>query len=44
MDEAKGWFFLIFSFLFLMMICAIAAVSLVLRPARWTNRFHRAVV
>jgi hypothetical protein len=42
MQELRGWFFLLLSFLFLMLICAIAALSMVMRPQRWCDKAFRA--
>ena len=37
MHELKGWFFLLLSLAFLMTICAIAALSMFMRPQRWCD-------
>jgi hypothetical protein len=42
MHELKGWFFLLLSLAFLMMICAIAALSMLMRPQRWCDTTFRA--
>jgi hypothetical protein len=41
MQDMKGGFFLIASFLLLAMICAIAALGTVMRPQRWCERETR---
>ena len=41
MHEIKGWFFLALSLLFLMTICAIAAMGMIMRPVRWGSRSYR---
>jgi hypothetical protein len=42
MHDLKGWFFLALSFLFLLLICAIAALSMLMRPPRWCDKTYRA--
>jgi hypothetical protein len=42
MQELKGWFFLLLSFALLMVICGIAALSMVMRPQRWCDKTFRA--
>jgi len=39
--ELKGWFFLAVSLAFFALICAMAALSTVMRPERWSERRKR---
>jgi hypothetical protein len=38
MYEVKGWFFLVASFILLLVICGLATLGLLTRPLRWSER------
>jgi hypothetical protein len=42
MQEIKGWVFLLLSMALLVLICAIAALSMFMRPQRWCDKTFRA--
>lgn len=42
MHQIKGWVFLLLSLALLMIICGIAALSMLMRPQRWCDTTFRA--